>query len=149
MDGIMTAEDMRQRFKATEYFTRYELAIAFSNDRCRVTSSQVTRDIQALYGHTLDYKSVPYNVVIELYLVRLFRMKEKAVNDVKQVTADQVLAFIKSFESLDDPMAAKWAFAESVWGGKTHFENVIIGKIKSRRVNNLNPQTVNVNAFAI
>ena len=146
MQGLFAVEELKRRFKVTEAFSRSELADAFSSDLERVMASQVTRDIQALYDHKLDRRPVPYDVAIELYLIRLYRVERTRVNDAKKVTAQELLDFINAFEEIADPVTAKWEYAQRFGGGREHFETYVVSKIKASRIKAMSGATINVSA---
>ena len=143
MKGLISAEDFKREIALEESFTRQELAMALSEPENNVFVShvQVTRDIQSLYAKTFARKPIPYDVAVELYLIRLFRKEKTEVYGASYVSKGEIREFIDLFEKADDEYAAKWAYAARWGGGKNHFESEIVNPIRRRRLG-VQPTTI-------
>lgn len=148
MDGLADPKQLVKNMVSAHEntFTKVEVAYALSSELWGlVLPAQITRDVQALYDHALDRKRVPKAVLIELYLVRIYRQMRRAIDPHCKVGRDELLSFIAKFDAQVDSQAARWAFAEKVGGGEAHFEEHIIKKIKKQRATRqLAPKTINV-----
>ena len=148
MQGLLPIEEMKVRLGLAERFSRRELAITLGAPMAPLSPVQITRDIQAIYGHRLDRRPIPYEVAIELYLVRLYRLQRIEIELAPQVSREEIKEFIDSFDSYESPIAAKWAWAERFGGGQRHFEQIVVAKVRGLRQNRLIPATYDVQAVA-
>lgn len=144
-DGMFTDDEIRDKFATGDTFSRREVAFALSDPGDQVHASQVTRDIQTLYGNSLDRQGVSRDVLINLYLIRLFRIQYRVSNRAQcRMRRDDLVRFINKFNEHTDSELAKWKFAEQLGCGKDHFQNNVIDRILANRRNRLDSQTIEI-----
>ena len=144
-DGMFTDDEIRDKFVTGDTFSRREVAFALSDPDDQVHASQVTRDIQTLYGNSLDRQSVTRDVLINLYLIRLFRIQYRVSHRARcRIRKEDLVRFINKFNENQDSESAKWKFAEQLGCGKDHFQKNVIDRILASRRNRIDSQTITI-----